>query len=72
MAKRAPVARRRPGNLTVRVDDDVVLWARMRALRERTTVGTKVRAWLEEYAQVPRGWWEGLPPPWDEAEGERS
>ena len=69
MGSRQPVARRRPSNLTIRVDDDVVLWARMRALREGTTVGRKIRGWLEEYAHVPRAWWEGLPPPWDDEEG---
>jgi hypothetical protein len=52
-------------NFTLRVDPDVVLWARMRALRSGTTVSRVIRAFLEEYAAVPRGWWEGWPAPWD-------
>ncbi len=65
MGVRKPIARRHPANLTIRVDDDVVTWARMRALFEGTTVANKIRGWLEEYARVPEGWWDGVPPPWD-------
>ena len=64
----APFRQREPHecNLTLRVDEDVVLWARMRALRSGTSVNRLVRRFLQDYAAVPRAWWEGLPPPWDE------
>ena len=59
-------------NLTLRVDPDVVLWARMRALRSGTSVNRIIRQFLDEYAAVPRGWWEGDPPPWTASESEDS
>ncbi len=60
--------RLRDTSLTLRIDPDVVLWARMRALRSGTSVNQMVRQFLEEYAAVPSGFWEGLPPPWDSSE----
>lgn len=53
-------------NLTIRVDPDVLLWARMRALLRRTSVNQVIRRCLENYAQVPEAWWQGLPPPWND------
>ena len=50
--------------LTIRIDAHVLMWARMRALRDRTSVNARLRRYLEEYAAVPPGFWEGLPPPW--------
>jgi len=44
----------------------------MRALFEGTTVANKIRGWLEEYARVPEGWWDGVPPPWDSEDPRRS
>jgi hypothetical protein len=63
------MGRRLPDStLTLRIDPDVVLWARMRALRSGTSVNQMVRQFLEEYAAVPLGFWEGLSPPWDSDE----
>lgn len=63
MGRRVP-----DSSFTIRVDPDVVLWARMRALRSGTSVNQMVRQFLEEYAAVPSGFWEGLSPPWDSDE----
>ncbi len=61
------MGRRRPDeNLTLRVDPDVVLWARMRALMQQTSVNRVVARYLEAYAKVPERWWEGTGPPWDD------
>jgi hypothetical protein len=57
----------RSTNLTVRVDDHVLLWARTRALFARTSVAALVQAFLEEYAAVPEKFRRGEPPPWTDA-----
>ena len=53
-------------NVTFRLDPDVMLWARTRALHERTSVNRVVARFLESYARIPQAWRDGLPPPWDE------
>ena len=42
--------------ITLRVDADVLTWARTRALFARTSVNELVRRFLTEYAAVPDGW----------------
>jgi hypothetical protein len=54
----------RDKNLTLRVDADVVLWARARAWFGGTSVNALTRNFLAEYAAVPDRWRQGLPPPW--------
>jgi hypothetical protein len=54
----------RNANLTLRVDGDVLLWARTRALFGGTSVNALIRNFLDEYAAVPDSWRAGLPPPW--------
>jgi len=39
-------------NLTTTVDDEVLKWARIRALEENTSVNTILREYLESYAWV--------------------
>jgi hypothetical protein len=51
-------------NLTLRVDPDVITWARMRALIQGTSLNRIIRAFLERYAAIPEAWWQGAPPPW--------
>jgi hypothetical protein len=53
--------RRRPSetNITLRVDADVLLWARVRAGFARTSVNALVRHFLWEYAGVPEAFLEG-------------
>ena len=51
-------------NLTLRVDADVLLWARARAFFGGTSVNALIRGFLAEYAAVPDRWRDGLPPPW--------
>ena len=59
------MGRRRPDtNVTLRLDPDVVLWARMRAFRHGTSLNAVIRRFLDVYAAVPEGWWLGEPPPW--------
>lgn len=41
-------------NLTITVDDDVLLLARQRALQERTSVNAVLKRHLEEYAGAKR------------------
>jgi len=41
-------------NLTISVDDDVLLMARQRALEERTSVNAVLKRHLEEYAGARR------------------
>ena len=41
-------------NLTISVDDDILLMARRRALEERTSVNAVLKRHLEEYAGVRR------------------
>ena len=53
------------GNLTLRVDQGVLLWARVRALQNGSNVNREIRRFLEEYAAVPRWWLEGRPEPRD-------
>lgn len=61
------MGRRKPDeNVTLRLDPDVVLWARTRALLEGTSMNRVVARLLEDYARVPQRWLDGLPPPWDE------
>ena len=40
-------------NLTLRIDAQVLLWARMRALRDGTSINRRIRHYLEEYAAIP-------------------
>ena len=54
----------RDTNLTVRVDADVLMWARARAWFGCTSVNALLRGFLAEYAAVPDRWSQGLPPPW--------
>ena len=51
-------------NVTLRVDADVLWWARARAWFGATSVNALVRDFLAEYAAVPDRWLQGLPPPW--------
>ena len=48
----APRSPRRLINVTFRVDDIVMLYARGRALREGTSVNGMIQGWLEEYSGV--------------------
>ena len=50
--------------MTIRVDHDVLMWARVRAFFGVTSINTLVATFLEEYAAVPDRWRQGLPPPW--------
>ena len=50
--------------MTIRIDQDVLLWARARAFFGGTSLNAVVRRFLEECAAVPARWVEGLPPPW--------
>ncbi len=50
----------RLSNLTLKVDQQVLLWARMRALKEGTSLNRRVNAFLQEYAAVPDRWWEQI------------
>ncbi|MEP6807687.1 MAG: hypothetical protein ABI978_03715 [Chloroflexota bacterium] len=51
-------------NVTIRVDDDALIWARVRAFFGCTSINALVAAFLKEYAAVPDRWRQGLPPPW--------
>jgi hypothetical protein len=46
-------------NITLRVDADVLLWARVRAGFARTSVNALIRQFLAEYAAVPARFLEG-------------
>ena len=54
----------REANVTLRVEADVLTWARARALFGGTSVNALIRGFLAEYADVPARWRQGLPPPW--------
>lgn len=54
----------REANVTLRMDADVLMWARVRAMFAGTSVNALIRGFLEEYAAVPEAWRDGLPPPW--------
>lgn len=54
----------RDANITLRVDADVLFWARARAWFGCTSVNALIRDFLTEYAAVPERWSAGLPPPW--------
>ena len=54
------------GNLTLRVERAVVLWAHVRALQHGTSLNREVRRFLEGYADMPRWWLEGRREPRDE------
>jgi hypothetical protein len=54
------------GNLTLRIDQGVLLWARVRALQNGSNVNREIRRFLEGYAAVPRWWLEGRPEPKDD------
>jgi hypothetical protein len=54
----------RDTNLTLRVDAELLLWARARAWFGCTSVNALLRTFLAEYAAVPDRWRDGLPPPW--------
>ena len=62
MGRRFPDA-----NLTIRVDPDTVMWARVRALQRRTSISQVIRRCLEAYAGIPDGWKQGPPLPWESA-----
>jgi hypothetical protein len=47
-------------NITLRVDADVLLWARVRAGFAGTSVNALVRQFLSEYAAVPDAFREGV------------
>ncbi len=56
-------------NLTLRIDEQVLLWARMRALRDGTSINRRIRQYLDEYAAIPPGQrWEHLLPAWPEVD----
>jgi hypothetical protein len=40
-------------NLTLKIDAQVLLWARMRALRDGTSINRRIQRYLEEYAAIP-------------------
>ena len=46
-------------NITLRVDADVLLWARVRAGFARTSVNALIRRFLWEYAAVPERFLQG-------------
>lgn len=50
--------------MTLRIDYDVLWWARIRAWFGMTSINALVAGFLEEYAAVPDRWRQGLPPPW--------
>jgi hypothetical protein len=54
----------REANVTLRVDADVLTWARSRALFAGTSVNKLIRDFLSEHAAVPTAWREGYSPPW--------
>jgi len=54
----------RNANLTLRMEADILLWARARAFYGGTSVNALIRTFLEEYAAVPEAWRAGLPHPW--------
>jgi hypothetical protein len=53
-------------NVTLRLDPDIVLWARMRALMDGTSMNRVVARLLADYARVPQAWLDGKPPPWED------
>jgi hypothetical protein len=55
--------RRVDRNITFRLDPDLVLWARLRAFRQGTSLSRVLSAFLEAYAAVPEDWWERRPLP---------
>jgi hypothetical protein len=58
------MGRRKPDeNVTLRLDPDVVLWARTRALQEGTSMNRVVARFLADYARVPMWWLHHEPPP---------
>jgi hypothetical protein len=44
-------------NITLKVDQQILLWARMRALKDGISLSRKVTDFLEEYAAIPESWW---------------
>jgi hypothetical protein len=46
-------------NITLRVDADVLLWARVRAGFAGTSVNALIRQFLDEYASVPARFLDG-------------
>ena len=66
MQAHAVVTPRRPRdtNVTIRIDEHVLTWARLRAFFGGSSLNAVVGRFLEEYAAVPARWMEGLPPPW--------
>jgi hypothetical protein len=56
--------RPRDANVTLRVDADVLMWARARAFFGGTSLNALIRSFLDEYAAVPERWRQGHPPPW--------
>jgi hypothetical protein len=50
--------------VTLRVNADVLLWARGRAFFAGTSVNKLIRDFFTEYAAIPTAWLQGQPPPW--------
>jgi hypothetical protein len=57
----------REANVTLRVDADVVTWARVRAAFAGTSINALIRQFLAEYAAVPPRFSNGEGPPWADA-----
>ena len=51
-------------NITLKVDQQILVWARMRALKDGISLSRKVTDFLDEYAAIPESWWTevGVPP----------
>lgn len=64
----------RDTSITIRIDDRILLLARMRALRERASVNQLMREFLEQYAanavRDPDALWPPAPAPVHEPEPE--
>ncbi len=54
----------RDTNVTVRIDEHVLTWARARAYFGGSSLNAVLNRFLVEYAAVPSRWMDGLPPPW--------
>jgi hypothetical protein len=57
----------REANVTLRIDADVVTWARVRAAFAGTSINALIRQFLAEYAAVPPRFLNGEGPPWTDA-----
>jgi hypothetical protein len=63
------VSAKRParGQVTLRLDADVVTWARVRAAFAGTSINALIRQFLADYAAVPPRFSNGEGPPWTDA-----